>query len=92
MIDAAGLVGRTEPFGYDALAAQRAGAPVNALAIHRKVLVESDACMTASQQAFERSLARLNRLATQILSAGRRSGKRAAQRHAPPQDGPNRTQ
>jgi hypothetical protein len=56
------------------------------------VRVERDARMLATQQRLQGALAGFDRLATQILSAGRRSGKRAAQRHAPPQDGPNRTQ
>ena len=59
----AGAVARAEPLRHDALKAHLAGVPEYALAIVGEMLVQTQPRKAPTQQARERRLARLQRLA-----------------------------
>ena len=61
-----GAVHRAEPLRDDALKAHLAGVPEHALAIVGEVLVQTQPQKAPTQQARERRLARLDRLAPQV--------------------------
>jgi hypothetical protein len=63
-----GAVARAEPLQHDALEAHLAGVPEYALAIEGEVLVQTQPRKAPTQQARERRLARLQRLAPQVLA------------------------
>src|SRR6516165_10321860 len=64
----AGTVARAEPLRHDAFEAHLAGVPEYALAIMGEVLVQTQPRKAPTQQARELRLARLQRLAPQILA------------------------
>src|SRR5262249_9102737 len=66
-------VARAVPLRHDALEAHLAGVLEYALAIVGEVLVQAQPRKAPTQQARERRLARLQRLAPQVFRAGRRS-------------------
>src|SRR5215471_8880718 len=68
ILRSAGAVARAEPLRDDAFEAHLTGVPEYALAIVGEVLVQAQARKAPTQQARERRLARLQRLAPQVLA------------------------